>query len=235
MRRATLATGVDLAAAAIELDGFTHRYAGAARATPPPTSVTWPVGVGLAVVGPSGAGNDDARCSQLLGFHRRRHRGQVRVGGVDLADLDPDGRFARRTAFVPQHPFTAPTESIAWHAEVLGDDSAAVEQGLADVGLLERLSARAASRGVAVGELRLGELSGGERQRVHIARVLASPRDLLVLDEPEAALDEASRAALRGALERRARTSRVLLIAHDLAVVPPSFVVLRLGADDESH
>lgn len=220
---------VDLATAPIELDGFTHRYPGASRATPPPISVSWPVGKGLAVVGPNGSGKTTLVLT-LLGFLPST-RGQLRVAGVDLADLDPESIRAA-TAFAPQQPFTALAESIAWHAEVFGDDvGAACGPGLADVGLLERLEARAASRGVAVGDLRLGELSGGERQRVHIARVLSSCRALLVLDEPEAALDDASRAALRDTLERRAVASRVLLIAHDLAVVPPSFVVLRLGEE----
>lgn len=56
-------------------------------------------------------------------------------------------------------------------------------------------------------------LSGGEAQRVALARVLAQPADLLLLDEPEAHLDASARAILVHALSRRVAAGGVIIIA----------------------
>ena len=62
------------------------------------------------------------------------------------------------------------------------------------------------------------QLSGGEAQRVAIARALARNPQLLLLDEPTAALDPARRGALAEALRGLASEGRALLITtHDLA------------------
>jgi ATP-binding cassette subfamily C protein len=78
-------------------------------------------------------------------------------------------------------------------------------------------------------------LSGGQRRMVALARALLGPPRLVVLDEPEAGLDAAGRAALQGAVAAaREAGSVVLLVTHD----PGSWHgrvdgVLRIGVEEQ--
>ncbi|HPA94650.1 MAG: ATP-binding cassette domain-containing protein [Acidobacteria bacterium] len=63
----------------------------------------------------------------------------------------------------------------------------------------------------------LTELSGGELKRALVARALVAEPDLLVLDEPTASLDEASRRRLWELVAALPATTTVLLVTHDLA------------------
>ena len=60
------------------------------------------------------------------------------------------------------------------------------------------------------------ELSGGQRQRALIARALAAPRDLLLLDEPTAALDSETAADLMKILSETAASGiAIVMVTHD--------------------
>jgi len=145
-------------------------------------------------------------------------RGEVRLFGTPL------GKFHdwRRVGFVPQR-VTAASGVPASVREVVGSgrlaqrrllrplrakDRAAVTDAIAAVGLTER-----AGDGVST-------LSGGQQQRALIARALAGRPDLLVMDEPTAGVDQASREAFAATLDRLAgRGVTIVLVAHELGPV----------------
>jgi peptide/nickel transport system ATP-binding protein len=100
---------------------------------------------------------------------------------------------------------------------------AAAENALAEVGLEASLFPR-----------RLHGLSGGQLARVGIARAIALQPDLLILDEPTAALDAPIQASFLLLLDRlrRERGTAYLFISHDLNVIQlvcQSVLVMQAG------
>jgi ATP-binding cassette, subfamily B, bacterial MsbA len=71
-----------------------------------------------------------------------------------------------------------------------------------------------------------GQFSGGERQRLSIARAILRDAPILLLDEPTSALDAESEALIRDALHRLARGRTTLVIAHRLATILNSDLIV---------
>lgn len=77
---------------------------------------------------------------------------------------------------------------------------------------------------------RVSELSGGELRRVLLADALSTKPQLLLLDEPEAGLDDASKQHLVTALEQARRDGvATLLISHDAQAITVATHTTRLG------
>jgi molybdate transport system ATP-binding protein len=116
---------------------------------------------------------------------------------------------ARRIGFVTQQaalfPHLTARENVAFGLQSLSKDDRK-----ARVAEMLRLFH---AEGLA--ERKPGELSGGERQRIALARALAPRPQLLLLDEPFAALDVAAKSAIVENL--RAQGVPVLHVSHDLA------------------
>jgi energy-coupling factor transport system ATP-binding protein len=140
-------------------------------------------------------------------------RGEVLVDGVDATTIK-NNALRRRVGLVFQFPeaaLFAPTveEDVAFAPRRLGLDEEEVRQRVREsLGLLgvEDLAARSPFA-----------LSGGEKRRVAIAGVLAMGPEILILDEPTAGLDPATREELL-ALIRHLRDAgvSVVLVSHDL-------------------
>jgi ABC-type Mn2+/Zn2+ transport system ATPase subunit len=196
--------------AAVRTEGLAVGYDG--RAVVAGLSLDVGPGTTLAVVGTNGSGKSTlvktlvglltpvAGRAEVLGGApggapaRVAYLGQVRPSGfvlpVRAADVVAMGRFAARGLVRRMRR----------------------EDRLIVAGSMERMGV------TGLADRPLGDLSGGQRQRVHIAQALAWQADLLVLDEPGAALDVGGRDLLLTALEReRERGAAVVMCTHDIS------------------
>jgi PrtD family type I secretion system ABC transporter len=165
----------------------------------------------LAVIGPS-AGGKSTLCRLITGIVQPQS-GEVRLDGSEIRHWDPH-RLGRHLGYLPQDvELFAGTvrENIARMGEV--DDAAVLEAArLAHAHeLIQRLP-----NGY---DTQIGEggakLSGGQRQRIGLARALYGVPRLVVLDEPNANLDQAGEAALAAAIaEMKGRGAALLIVGH---------------------
>ncbi|MFB6805832.1 thiol reductant ABC exporter subunit CydD [Streptomyces sp. NPDC056387] len=211
----------------IELDGVAVRYEGRGEDSPGPVSLTVGPGECVALTGPSGAGKSTL-LQVLLGFVSPT-AGQVRIGGVDLATLSLE-QWRERIAWVPQRPHLF-AGTIAQNVRLARPDASAdaVAGALKDAGAWEFVSTLPHGVDTELGEGGAG-LSAGQRQRLALARAFLADRPVLLLDEPTAALDGETEAAVVDAVRRLAVGRTVLLVVHRPALLAVADRVVPVGA-----
>ncbi|KPH99137.1 ABC transporter, CydDC cysteine exporter (CydDC-E) family, permease/ATP-binding protein CydD [Actinobacteria bacterium OV450] len=221
--------GVPVSAAGlrIELDGVAVRYEGRGEDSPGPVSLTVGPGECVALTGPSGAGKSTL-LQVLLGFVSPT-AGQVRIGGVDLASLSLE-QWRERIAWVPQRPHLF-AGTIAENVRLARPDASAdaVAGALKDAGAWGFVSTLPRGVDTELGEGGVG-LSAGQRQRLALARAFLADRPVLLLDEPTAALDGETEAAVVDAVRRLAVGRTVLLVVHRPALLAVADRVVPVGA-----
>ncbi|MFE2379970.1 thiol reductant ABC exporter subunit CydD [Streptomyces misionensis] len=214
---------------AVAFEGVTVRYPGRSTDAVSEVSFTVEPGETVALVGPSGVGKSTL-LHVLLGFVRPA-RGRVRIGGVDLAELDPE-EWRSRIAWVPQRPHLyagTVAENVRLARPDADDD--AVRRALRDAGALDFVDALPEGAGTVLGEDGAG-LSAGQRQRLALARAFLADRPLLVLDEPTAALDGVTEAEVVSAVRRLAAGRTVLVVVHRPALLEVADRVVRLESTE---
>ena len=188
----------------VVLHGVTKRFASGLEALAG-VDLTVQTGEFLSLLGPSGCGK-----STLL----RIIAGLIEPSAGSCSLHLAGGRAAGRIGFVFQDPTLMPWSTVSANVQlpfrIAGRVGSAererTQQMLAAVGLAG--FARAYPH----------QLSGGMRMRVSIARALVTDPDLLLLDEPFAALDEITRLALNDDLLRlwAARRPTILFVTHSV-------------------
>ncbi len=213
-------------ASGLTVEGLRVSYPG--RSGPALDDVTLTVNEGevLALVGPSGCGKSTL-LSVLLGLITPE-LGSVRVGDVDLAELDLDA-WRSRLAWVPQRPHLFKA-SIAQNVRLGRADAStdAVWAAIEAADLTETVRNLPDGLETVLGDRGAG-LSAGERQRVALARAFLRDAPLLLLDEPTANLDGETEREIMQAIARLAEGRTVVLVAHRPALIAVADRVLSLA------
>ena len=163
----------------------------------------------VTLIGPSGCGK--TTLLRLIAGLETCTSGSIVVDGL-AAD---DARRAKKIGFVPQSPALLPWRTVDANARLLLDinparssaPSRSVDDLLDAVGL------------GSFGDAYPHELSGGMQQRVALVRALALDAQVLLMDEPFAALDEITRTEMRHLLDRVCRPlgTTIVFVTHSIS------------------
>ncbi|MCR6489277.1 ABC transporter ATP-binding protein/permease [Amycolatopsis sp. OK19-0408] len=200
----------------LDLSGVEFRYPGAERPVLQDISLIGRPGETTAVIGSTGTGK-----TTLLNLIPRlmdATAGTVKIDGVDVRDLDP-AALADAVGIVPQKPYLFAgtvasnlrygnpdaTDEQLWRALEVAQGKDFVEA------MSEGLDAPIAQGGTNV--------SGGQRQRLAIARMLVHKPEIYLFDDSFSALDYATDAALRRALESETADATVVIVAQRVSTI----------------
>ena len=171
----------------------------------------------LVLTGPNGSGKSSLL--RIMAGLLRPAAGALLWDGAPVRD-DPDAQAARLQYLGhldAVKPVLSAAENLIFWAALHGGGAAEVTRALDGFGL------------AALAEVPGRMLSAGQKRRVALARLLAAPAEVWLLDEPTVGLDTASLARLTGAIAaHRAGGGRVVVATHG-APEAPDAEVLELG------
>lgn len=185
-------------------------------------------GEAVAIIGPSGSGKTSLT-RMLVGVWKPA-LGSVRLDGVELSEWNHD-EVGPHIGYVPQE-VVFPEGTVAENIARLGTvDPEKVVEAAQLIGMHETILAFPDGY-----ETRLGgsgfALSGGQRQRLGIARAFYGNPKYVVMDEPNASLDEVGETSLmRAIITMKERGTSFVLTTHRprLMSVADNMLVLRQG------
>jgi len=197
----------------------------------PPTvvgaSFAWGAQEALAICGANGSGK--TTLTWLVMGIIAPNAGNITVEMGDARH--PPSALSGRIAYLPQQPYFGELQSVGEAIRFIAPDAtdAEIERLVSElledhfVGSVRTLLDR-----------RIMSLSVGERRVIALARVLLRRSEFVILDEPEANLDEALRARVLGALRRAKSQCRMLIVTHDEAFAAVADRVYRMPSKHSS-
>jgi ATP-binding cassette, subfamily C, bacterial len=212
--------------ARLEVEGLAIAPPGAAVATLRGVSFRLEPGEALGVIGPSGSGKSTL-ARAIVGVWRPV-AGKVALDGAALDQYDPDA-LGSYIGYLPQR-VTLFDGTVAENiARLQGKaDSAAVVQAARRAAAHEMIVKLPKGYDTPVSQAG-GQFSGGQVQRIGLARALYGDPVILLLDEPNANLDNDGSAALNAAIRAmKADGKAVLIMAHRPAAIQECDLLLLL-------
>jgi ABC-type multidrug transport system fused ATPase/permease subunit len=201
-------------ALAVDLDGVGFAYADDNEVVLADIDLAVAAGGSLGLVGRTGSGK--TTIARLLLRLYDPTAGAVRLGGVDLRDVEPES-LRHRVAVVTQDVqiFSA---SVRDNVTLFRDrpDDARLHEVLDELGLGEWLAGLPSGLDTELGAGGAG-LSAGEAQLLAFARAFLADPGLVVLDEASSRLDPGTEAVIERAIDRLLAGRTAVLIAHRLS------------------
>jgi ATP-binding cassette subfamily B protein len=213
----------------LELDDVGFHYPGAEAGVLEGISFRTRPGETVAIVGSTGGGK--TTLVNLIPRLFDATSGTVRVGGVDVRELDPELLW-KTVGLVPQRPYLF-AGTVASNLRY-GRPDATEEQIWRALGIAQAADFVSRMPGGLEARIEQGgaNVSGGQRQRLSIARALVHEPDIYVFDDSFSALDLTTDARLRAALRPHTRSAAVVIVAQRVSTIVDAdqIVVLERGA-----
>jgi ABC-type Mn2+/Zn2+ transport system ATPase subunit len=213
-------------APALQVSAVRFGYPGSSSPVLHDIHLTVPAGTRTALVGANGSGK--STLLKAVAGLLRPQAGTIRIAGL------PVGACHHRVSYLPQRgdidwrfPVTLERMVLAgcyvhlgWLRRPGRAESAQVAAVLEQLGLSDLIGRQ------------ISQLSGGQQQRALLSRALVQEADLLLLDEPLSAVDNASREVIAGVLDGLRRQGKTALVAtHHLDRLAEEFDTVLAIAD----
>lgn len=192
------------------------KYPGSEQASLERISFKLDVGEKVALIGRIGSGKSTVE-KLLMGLYRPEG-GSIRLDDIDLQQIDPVD-LRRNIGYVPQDIMLfagSVRDNIVMGSPEVDDETLLEAASLA--GLDQFVNRHPMGFDLPVGE-RGSALSGGQRQAVAIARALIHKPNILILDEPTNAMDNASEEFIRQQLASYTKDKTLVLVTHKMSLL----------------